>query len=911
MLIAVIVSFAVALAAPLLHARGRGVPAAAFAILPAALFAYFALQIPAVAGGDVIRQVHPWVPGLDVRLSFLLDGLSLVFALLITGFGALIVLYASGYLASHRDMGRFLMFILLFMSSMLGVVIADNLIALFVFWELTSFTSYLLIGFNHERSEARDGALQALLVTGLGGLAMLAGFLMLGMIAGGTMELSEAMAQAEAIRAHSLYLPILLLIVFGAFTKSAQFPFHFWLPNAMEAPTPVSAYLHSATMVKAGIYLLARTQPALGGTAEWFWLLVGAGGITMLMGGFLALRQTDLKRLLAYTTVAALGTLTFLLGLGVEKAFPAFVVFLIVHALYKGALFLIAGAVDHETGVRDVLEVGGLRKLMPVTATAAVLAGLSMAGLPPFMGFLAKELSYEAVLRADILGWLLPAAAVLANVFAVAVAGIVVVRPFFGDRPETKKSPHEAPLSMWLGPVLLAVLGLVFGIAPGIIGASLVEPAVFAVAGAGVPVDLVLWHGLNTALLLSAITLAAGICLYFIWDTVRRGLTRLDGVTAVGPERWYNWGLDGLTFVADGQTRLLQSGILRYYFLTIFITILGLVGAALILHPRLPVHMSWPDVTFYQATLAALIVLAAGSTILTRSRLAAVVSLGVVGFGVALMFVQLGSPDLAMTQFLVETLVVIIILGIMYQLPRFDRSEELPLRAKLRDAVIALGVGGLVTYLLLGVTQLPFNDQIPDFFVRESVPSGHGRNVVNVILVDFRALDTLGEIVVLAVAGMGAFALLKLGGVRPPRPFAAGSTSLILRTATGFLISLLLLFSIFLLLRGHNQPGGGFIGGLVGAGAFALHMLAFGLEPMQRLLRVHPRQLLAIGLGFALLAGLIAAAVGAPFLTAVWGTVALGGAGLLKAGTPLLFDIGVYLVVIGFTLTVVVALEDA
>ena len=472
MLTVLFVSFAVALAAPLVH-RALGDRAGwALALLPAGLFAFFAGQVGRVTTDGAVLESTPWVPSFGVDVTLYLDGLSLLFALLITGLGTLVVVYAGGYLKGDRDLGRFYLALLLFMSAMLGLVLSSNLIALFVFWELTSFSSYLLIGYKHDYPESRRSALQALLVTGGGGLALLAGFVLLGIIGGGTFELRELMADPEAVRAHALYPAAFALVALGALTKSAQFPFHFWLPNAMAAPTPVSAYLHSATMVKAGIYLLMRLDALLGGTALWTFTLSTVGVITMLLGAVWALRQTDLKKTLAYSTVTALGTLTLLVGLSFEASIQAAVVFLLVHALYKGALFMIAGSVDHETGTRDVLTLGGLRKAMPFTFGAAALAGLSMAGVPPLFGFVGKELAYKAKLGFEGADILLPGAAVLANALTLAAAGIVVLRPFFGALGQTPRDAHEAPPSMWIGPAVLAAVGLVFGLLPTLLAGA-------------------------------------------------------------------------------------------------------------------------------------------------------------------------------------------------------------------------------------------------------------------------------------------------------------------------------------------------------------------------------------------------------------------------------------------------------
>lgn len=529
------------------------------ALLPLGLFIYLAGFIKTVAGGQVIVVSHAWAPSLGIDLSFYLDGLSLTFALLISGIGALVVIYAGGYMDGDERVGRLYLFLLMFMASMLGLALSGNLITLFIFWELTSVSSYLLIGFDHEREEARAAALQALLVTGLGGLALLAGLIMVG-LAGGSFELDALLGRGDVIRSHPLYLPMLLLVLLGAFTKSAQFPFHFWLPGAMEAPAPISAYLHSATMVKAGVYLLARLAPVLGGTDEWHHIVTITGAVTMLAGALLALGQTDLKRLLAWSTVSALGTLTLLIGLGTTPAIKAAMVFLLVHSLYKGALFLVTGALDHENGTRDVTRLGGLMRAMPVTASAAILAALSMAGLPPLFGFIGKELLYEAMLQAPNAAWVVTGSGVLANVIMVALAAVIALRSFLGNRIETPKEAHEAPPAMLLGPALLALLGLVIGLAPDMLAAPLVAAAVSATRAEPTEIRLALWHGVNPVLLLSLATVAGGAVLYLLRAKLYRLNKRLHAAAEYGPALWYKLTLDGLMSVAKMQTRVLQNG---------------------------------------------------------------------------------------------------------------------------------------------------------------------------------------------------------------------------------------------------------------------------------------------------------------------------------------------------------------
>ncbi len=729
------------------------------AILPASVLLYLLGLTRQVAAGESVRLSFNWVPSLAVNFSFLVDGLALLFALLITGIGALILIYASGYLAGHVLLGRFYFYLLLFMAAMLGVVLADNLITLFVFWELTSLSSYLLIGFEHQREEARKAALQALLVTGGGGLALLAGLLLLGSI-GGSFELSDLLQRGELVRGHALYLPLLLLILAGAFTKSAQVPFHFWLPNAMAAPAPVSAYLHSATMVKAGIYLLARLSPVLGGTEAWHYLVTLAGAATMLGGALLAFPQTDLKKILAYTTVSTLGALTLLLGINTTLAAKAAMVFLIVHSLYKGALFMIAGAVDHETGTRDLRELSGLRRFMPLTTLAATLAALSMAGLPPMLGFISKELLYEAKLEAPRAAFWITSAGVLANALMVAIAALVLLRPFFGRKTAMPQTPHEAPVTLWLGPVTLALLGLVIGLAPDTTAQYFIATAVSAVRAETTEVKLALWHGLNPVLALSVFTVACGLLAYVFRRFVQRATQPLFWLARVGPQQWYEWFLQGLNAVAKWQTRLLQSGYLRSYLLMIILTTIGFTGYALVSRGALPLLPSLPAAQSYEWLLAAIMLVAAIAVVRAGSRLAAVAALGVIGFSIALLFVLYGAPDLAMTQFAIETLSVIIFVLVLYKLPRFATFSRPG--ARLRDALVALAAGGLMTLLVLAVTAAPLRSRLTGFFAGNSLPAANGRNIVNVILVDFRGLDTLGEITVLVVAAIGVYALLKL-----------------------------------------------------------------------------------------------------------------------------------------------------
>ncbi len=756
MLPAILVSFSLALLCPLLHQRlGRGLRWLVAACM-AGVTAYLAAHAPAIRDGRHAFQSFGWMDDLGIQLSFRLDGLSLLFALLITGIGTLIAIYAGSYLAGHRHLGRFYAYLVAFMASMLGVVLSDDLIALFVFWELTSLTSYLLIGFDHEKAESRSAALQALLVTGGGGLAMVAGFILLGQ-AGGTYSLSGLLAAGGTLHEDLRLGPALLLILAGAFTKSAQFPFHFWLPSAMAAPTPVSAYLHSSTMVKAGIYLLARMQPLFGATDWWTPALTVAGGLTMLVGGVLSAVQTDLKRLLAYSTVCILGSLTLLIGIASPAAVVAAVVLLVAHALYKSALFLGVGSLDHGTGTRDVRQLGGLLRLMPLTATAIMLAAVSNAGLPPLFGFLGKELVYEAAGAGPHAAWI-SAAVIVANVFLVAAAGIVGLDPFRGRHVSTPHEPHEGSPGLWAPPLLLAMTSLLLGVYPAWTE-TVLSPAVTAALGHTHEFHLHLWHGFNLPLLLSVITVAVGVVLYLQRCRLRDAAGRLRILERVSPGAMYEHTLAVLMRVAYAQTRLLQSGYLRVYLGVTILTTVALAGFALQKEPWPRADdAQWPAI--HEWAFILFIAVATVMALVSRSRLAAVAALGMVGFCVATLFVLFSGPDLAITQLSIETLSVILLVLVLYRLPRFARFSSWPQRA--RQFAVALCGGCVMGALLWSATARPNDSAVTRFFLERSVPEGRGRNVVNVILVDFRAIDTLGEITVLTVAAIGVLALLKL-----------------------------------------------------------------------------------------------------------------------------------------------------
>ncbi len=745
------------------------------AVVPLALLAHLLTLLPGLLDGAVVAE-WPWLADLGVSFALRLDGLAALFCLLILGIGALILVYAGSYVGDGPGMGRLCATLLAFMGAMLGLVLADDLITLFLFWELTSITSFLLIGSRNEDKSARDAALQALLVTGAGGLALLAGLILLMTAA---MQAGEPLASAgristltgmrDALVASPLYTPALLLIVAGAVTKSAQVPFHFWLPGAMAAPTPVSAYLHSATMVKAGVYLLARLLPALGSTPLWHGLITTFGAVTMLAGAAAALGQRDLKRILAYTTVSALGTLMVLIGLGTEAALKAMAVFLVAHALYKAALFMVAGNIDHAAGTRDVTRLGGLWRIMPVTALAACVAALSMAGAPPLFGFLGKELTIKAKLDYELLGAILILVAFLANACQIAMALIVGTWPFFRRRGELPEHPHEAPLAMLVGPVVLAVAGLFVGLVPELFDRTIGPAAVSAVAGRAVEMKLKLWHGLNpvalTAIGISALTTLLGLWLYFRLHTwFEHTVAAAHRLAPLGAARAYQVGLSGLLAGAAWFTGRIQDGRLRRYLLVVLVFTLAVVAVPL-------VRSAWPTFTAsqrslyaHEVVLAAMVVGGALLAVCTVSRLAVITGLGATGWSLGLLFAIYGAPDLAITLVLVETLTVVLFAFLLPYLPRIE-----PLRTRgqqLAAAAVALGSGAMMTLLLLATAAVNRPPHVSRELVAASVPEAHGRNIVNVILVDFRALDTLGEITVVAVAGVGLYALLRLRGRR-------------------------------------------------------------------------------------------------------------------------------------------------
>ncbi|MBU4180794.1 MAG: monovalent cation/H+ antiporter subunit A [Gammaproteobacteria bacterium] len=900
-----------------LGSKSRLLTACAAGAVTAASLALLLSHAPAVMAGETVRNVWAWVPEIGLALTFRLDGLSLLFAGLILFIGLLIVLYAHFYLSPKDSPGKFYSEMMLFMAAMLGVALSDNLLLLVVFWELTSLSSFLLIGFWSHRADARAGARQALAVTGGGGLAMLGGFVLLGQIAG-TYELSEMLGSVAMIQADPLFVPALLLILLGAFTKSAQFPFHFWLPDAMAAPTPVSAYLHSATMVKAGVFLLMRMYPVLAGSG-WFEVIVTATGLaTVLFAAFIALFKHDLKGLLAYSTVSHLGLIVFLVGLGSPLAAVAAVFHVLNHATFKASLFMIAGIVDHETHSRDMRQLGGLWKFMPWTATLSMVAAASMAGVPLTNGFLSKEMFFtEAVVgTSGLWGWVVPALVTLAGVFSVAYSLRFVHDTYFngelGDVPNTH--PHEPPLGMKLPAMLLVTMCIVVGLLPAITFGPLVHVAATALAGQPLPdYHLAIWHGFNLPLLMSAIALAAGAGLYFLLASGKR-MHRIESETWFGPatgRQIFEGLIDGLFALAGRISIRLETGSLQLY-------LVWLMGAAVVVASSQLVGQgigagSRELLPASPLAIAVWLLLAATCLALVfthRQRFQSVVLVGVVGLVTSLTFVSLSAPDLALTQLSVEVVSTVLLLMGLALLPQYSPRESTALR-RTRDGVMALAGGAGVAWVAW-VLLTRNHDSISWYFLEKSLPVGGGTNVVNVILVDFRGYDTFGEITVLGIAAIGVLALMD--GMRTRRPltdpqglpWTFAAQPLLLRVAASVVLPLALVFTLYIFMRGHNLPGGGFIAGLITAVALVLQFMALGQANAEAMLRAQSgrRFVRWIGAGLSI-AGLTGAGAffwSRPFMTSAHGHPHVPLLGELPLASAALFDLGVYLTVVGSTL---------
>jgi multicomponent K+:H+ antiporter subunit A len=793
-------------------------------------------------------------------------------------------------------------------------VLSENLLLLVTFWELTSLSSFLLIGFWRHQADARRGARLALMITGAGGLALLAGVLLLGHVVG-SFELTQVLASGAMIKAHPLYETILVLVLLGAFTKSAQFPFHFWLPHAMAAPTPVSAYLHSATMVKAGIFLLGRLFPALAGTEIWFFVVSGVGLATQLFASYVALFRHDLKGLLAYSTVSHLGLVTLLFGLGTPLGEIAAVFHIINHAVFKASLFMAAGIIDHETGTRDMRRLSGLARYMPWTAALATIAAGAMAGVPLLNGFLSKEMFFAETFQVQWLGpwyWVLPVAATLAGVFTVAYSTRFVHDVFFGPAPQgLPKTPHEPPRWMKVPVEILVGLCLLVGLTPALTVDPLLRAAAGAVLQGPLPeFSLKLWHGFNLPLLMSVVALAGGAAVYFTrryhFDLHGYRQRPTDGRTI--SENAVSNAVHGARWLVE---RVANHSLQRYVLLLVIAAlVLGLTGArGLTLTGAATLT---PVDGLAVLVTAALVVTAVATAVLHAKRLLALLLVGIVGLAVSLAFVRMSAPDLALTQLLVEIVTVLLLLLAMYFLP--SESPPEPSRARLvRDATIAVVAGGAIAALAWALLTRPF-ESIAWYYIENAKPEGGGYNVVNVILVDFRGFDTLGEITVLGIAAVGILGLLQGLKLEGPaldwdgRPWAAERYPLMLRVLSQPLLPLALLVSAYLFLRGHNAPGGGFIAGLVTGTAMLLQYVAQGSAWASTRLPWNYTRVIAAGLLVATATGLASWAFGAPFLTSTFGYVTWPVVGQFELASAMLFDLGIYLAVVGVVMVILARL---
>jgi multicomponent Na+:H+ antiporter subunit A len=781
--------FILAVFVPLLFKQFRRIHTGWFVlILPIILFVYFLRFISVTSKGNTVMERAEWIPSLQIGIDLYVDGLGLLFALLITGIGSLVVLYSVFYLSKETEkLNQFYVFLLLFMGAMLGVVLSDNLIGLYMFWEFTSLSSFLLIGYWNERERSRYGAQKSLLITVLGGLSMLGGFVMLGFM-GQTFSIRELLSQNSELFVHPLFIPAMLLILLGAFTKSAQFPFHIWLPDAMEAPTPVSAYLHSATMVKAGIYLVARLSPVFAESGLWLWLVSGVGLLTLFWGSFSAVKQTDLKGILAYSTVSQLGLIMSLLGLGAAAlhyenlddniymaATVAAIFHLINHATFKGSLFMAAGIVDHETGTRDIRKLGGLLPFMPITFTITVIGGFSMAGLPPFNGFLSKEMFFTGmvnVLHLDIYnmdtwGVLFPVIAWIASVFTFLYSMILIFKTFTGkvQLEKLEKKPHEAPMGMLISPIILASLVIIFGIFPNLLSASLIEPTVSSIQPALAEnvfhVHIGFWHGWTPELWMTFGVIAIGIILYLT-------LSKWKGIYGVISERYsLNALYDRILSMMDNSSWTLSekvmTGSIRNYLVYIFTAFVLLLGLSLFGKDAFRLEFgNIAPIGLYEIILSFALVIGSISILFAKSRLTAIILLGAVGYTVSLFFVLFRAPDLALTQLVIETISVALFLLCFYHLPKMASRKEERLTFKLTNAIISVGVGVVVALIALSSHSQKLFGSISSFYLEKAYTEAGGKNVVNVILVDFRGLDTMFEITVLGIAALGIFAMIRL-----------------------------------------------------------------------------------------------------------------------------------------------------
>ena len=897
---------------PLVFERyGRNLCTISAALGPLVVLGLLIYFLPQIFAGDTLYFHRDWLPLLGLDLSLRLDGLSMLFGLLITGIGLLVIFYARYYLAESDSLGKLFALLQIFMMAMLGVVIADNILLLILFWELTSLSSFLLISYWSIKSDARKGARMALMITGAGGLALLAGALLLGSIVG-SFNLGDILAAGDQIRAHSLYPVVLALILLAAFTKSAQFPFHFWLPHAMSAPTPVSAYLHSATMVKAGVFLLARMYPALAGTELWFYIVTSIGLITLIFGAYTALFKHDLKGLLAYSTISHLGLITMLFGFNNPLAAVAALFHIINHATFKASLFMAAGIIDHETGTRDMRKINGMLRFMPITATVAMVAAAAMAGIPLLNGFLSKEMFFTQTLDLEtniIYAWLVPLLATLAGIFSVAYSFRFIHDVFFNGQPRDlpKYPPHEPPHYMIAPMATLVALCILVGTLPGFTVAPFLHAASLAVLGSEIPeYKIALWHGLNLPLLMSFTAFLGGLLLYYqrkgLFAFYERQYRRDEKVV-------FEARVQSSVRIARRITDVLENGSLQRYVALLLGA--GIVAAGVELWPLASFSGSIASSSIDGISLLAtgvLIVGALGTVLLHHNRFAALLLLSVVGLIVALIFVRFSAPDLALTQLSVEVVTIVLMMLSLYFLPQLTPNESSTPRVA-RDILLAAGAGGGLGLLAWAVLTRPYNS-IADYYLANSVSGGGGSNVVNVILVDFRGFDTLGEITVLAIAAVGIYAMLHK--LRLPLADADGNGRRwsrdpyppILTILSRMLLPLALLVSVYIFLRGHNLPGGGFIAGLITSVALILQYVASGSDWVQERLNWRYRGLAAAGVLIAAVTGIGSWFFGYPFLTSTFSHVDWPVVGEFELASAMAFDAGVYITVVGATLVI-------
>ncbi|MFD1711567.1 monovalent cation/H+ antiporter subunit A [Ottowia sp. GY511] len=937
--------FAGSLVAALMPTHARTAAAVWAALVGLAALVWVAWQYPALQGGAVLREEYRWIPSAGINFVVRMDGFAWMFALLVTGIGTLVAVYARYYMSKNDPVPRFFSFFLAFMGAMLGVVLSGNLVQMVFFWELTSLFSFLLIGYWYHRKDARRGARMALTVTGAGGLAMLAGMLMLGHIVG-SYDLDVVLASGDEIRAHHLYTPMLVLVLLGALTKSAQFPFHFWLPRAMAAPTPVSAYLHSATMVKAGVFLLARLWPALSGTEQWFWLVGGAGLITLVLGAYVAMFQHDLKGLLAYSTISHLGLITLLLGLNRDLAAVAAVFHIMNHATFKASLFMAAGIIDHETGTRDIRRLGGLWKAMPITGTLAFVASAAMAGVPLMNGFLSKEMFFAETIDLSSYPWLdygLPIAATVAGIFAVVYSLRFSVSVFLGPRrSELPLEPHEPVRWMRVPIEVLVLLCLVVGIVPQWSVGPALDLAARPVVGGELPrFSLAIWHGFNRPLVMSLIALAGGLALYALLRHRLAGgqiqrvplLARLDG------QRMFQSSLYALDRSARWALTKLSTNRLQPQLLMLVLAAIAAATASLWRG-----GVTWGDRERVPASpefallwvMGCVCALAAANQAKFH-RLAALIMVGGVGLVTTLTFVWFSAPDLALTQLAVEVVMtVLFLLGLRWLPKRLPyESPSLALRVKarrLRDLIVSVVAGAGMAALAYAMMTRPAPQSISPFFIDRALPEGGGSNVVNVMLVDFRAFDTFGEITVLSIVALTVYALLRR--FRPPReviqsppqqraipadlvtdlinPRTAQDTALGYMMVPATLVRLLMpiaaVISAYVFMRGHNEPGGGFVAGLVLSVAFITQYIVAGTHWVEAHLQLRVVRWIGVGLLLALATGVGSFWWGFPFMTTHTAHMTLPVLGEIHIASALLFDTAVFAVVVGSTLLILTAL---